>query len=164
MTTSEKSGFWRIAQDSGLPCELVGGGEVDLASQMCNLLARYDVQVLFLAGYLRLLPTDVIDYLGGMVMNTHPALLPRFGGKGMFGLKVHEAVLAAGERQTGATVHWVTDTYDDGDIIAQETIEIRDGTTPSELQDQVKAVERCICVRALDAVCSANFPAGEKNP
>src|SRR5207253_2338024 len=79
-----------------------------------SVLRRYDIELLVLAGYVRLVPANVIAAYRGRIVNVHPALLPAFGGKGMYGRRVHEAVLASGARESGATVHLVDEAYDHG--------------------------------------------------
>lgn len=89
----------------------------------------------------------------GKVINIHPALLPKFGGKGMFGRHVHEAVLAAGEAETGATVHWVDNEYDHGKIIAQSKCPVEPGDTPETLGERVMAVERDLLPEVIAQIC-----------
>src|SRR5213075_1188628 len=86
------------------------------------LTALGDAQLVVLAGYLKLIPADVVARFLGRMINIHPALLPDFGGPGMYGHHVHEAVLASGVRESGATVHFVDEAFDRGDIIAQEKV------------------------------------------
>ncbi len=103
-------------------------------------LERHDVALAVQAGWLcywRLPPRWL-----GRVINVHPALLPDFGGRGFFGLRVHEAVLAAGRTISGATVHWVDNEYDHGEIIARRTCPVRPGDTPRTLADRVQVLER----------------------
>ncbi len=100
-----------------------------------------------LAGYLHLLP--IPESFRGRVINIHPALLPAFGGPGMYGHRVHEAVLAAGAKTTGCTVHFCEDEYDRGAIIAQASCEVRPGDTPDTLAARVFALETELYPRAL---------------
>ena len=95
-----------------------------------RILAASGADLLALAGYLRLVPADVVAAYHGRIINVHPALLPRFGGAGMHGRRVHEAVLAAGERESGATVHVVDEVYDRGMILAQGRVAVPRGATP----------------------------------
>lgn len=104
---------------------------------LAELLEGHRIDLIVLAGYMKLLPPAVIRLYAGRILNIHPALLPRFGGPGMYGIRVHEAVLASGERETGATVHLVTERYDEGEILAQERVPILPGDTPQTLQHRV---------------------------
>lgn len=100
-----------------------------------------DADLVVLAGYLKLLPRDVVARRPSGVINLHPALLPAFGGRGMYGRRVHEAVLASGVAVTGATVHYVDEQYDHGPIIAQWPVPVRPGDTPETLATRVLVVE-----------------------
>lgn len=114
-------------------------------------LRAHGVSLLVLAGYLRLLPAAVVHAYRGRVVNVHPALLPAFGGAGMYGQRIHAAVLAHGARVTGVTVHLVDEQYDTGAILAQWPVPVRPGDTPETLAARVLAVEH----RLLPATVSA---------
>jgi len=105
------------------------------------LAALADAELVVLAGYLRLVPAPVVAQFPRRLINIHPALLPAFGGPGMYGRRVHEAVLASGAAQAGATVHYVDEQYDRGPIIAQQTVPVRPDDTPETLAERVLAVE-----------------------
>ena len=98
-------------------------------------------EVLCLAGFLRLLPDAVLDAFPRRVLNIHPSLLPKFGGKGMYGRRVHEAVLAAGETESGCTVHRVTSVYDEGEIVLQKRCAVEPDDTPETLAARVLKLE-----------------------
>ncbi len=108
-----------------------------------------------LAGYMRLIPPEVLAALPRRILNIHPALLPRFGGQGMYGLKVHEAVLAAGEAVTGCTVHFVDEQYDHGAVILQRTCPVLPGDTPETLAARVLAEEHRAYPEAIAKVLHA---------
>jgi len=154
LTTSPTSGFWSLAEEFGVPCVLIGTDGGELEANLRNAMEGQDIYLLFLAGFLRLLPEGVISQLEGRVVNTHPALLPKHGGKGMYGIRVHEAVIDAGDKETGATMHWVTPQYDEGAIIAQIRVPVEGGMGAQALQERVKEAERRQCVEILDAICS----------
>lgn len=107
---------------------------------------------LCLAGFLRILPKEVLDYFPNRVLNIHPALLPKFGGKGMYGHHVHEAVLAARESESGCSVHFVNEQYDDGAIILQKTCPVLPDDTPETLAARVLVLEHQAYVEALAKV------------
>jgi len=100
-----------------------------------------DAQLVVLAGYLRLVHASVVARFRGRMINIHPALLPEFGGPGMYGHRVHEAVLASGAKESGATVHFVDEQFDRGAIIAQEKVRVEPGDTPDTLAARVLAAE-----------------------
>jgi phosphoribosylglycinamide formyltransferase 1 len=124
------------------------------------LLRRYAVDLLVLAGYVKLVPANVIAAYRGRIINVHPALLPAFGGKGMYGRRVHEAVLASGARETGATVHLVDEAYDHGATLAEARVPILPGDTPDDVAERVLAEEH----RLLPAVVLAAARAGRPVP
>jgi phosphoribosylglycinamide formyltransferase 1 len=104
-------------------------------------LQRYQIDLLVLAGYLRLVPAPVVASYRGRIINTHPALLPAFGGKGMYGARVHQAVLASGDKETGVTIHLVDEVYDRGDVLAQRRVPVLPGDTPERLAARVLETE-----------------------
>lgn len=114
-----------------------------------DALREHGVTLVVLAGYMRKLGPLVLQAYAGRVLNIHPALLPAFGGQGMFGLRVHEAVLAAGARETGCTVHLVTAEYDRGRILAQSRVPVRPGDTPETLQARVLEQEHKLYAETL---------------
>ena len=109
-----------------------------------QLLERHQVQMILLAGYLKKIPAAIIQRYRGRIFNIHPALLPRFGGKGMYGRHVHRAVLEAHEEETGITIHEVTEEYDAGPILLQKRIPVAPSTTPEDLEARIKALEHQI--------------------
>lgn len=123
-------------------------------AELGALLREHAIGVVALAGYLRLIPPDVTREFRGRIVNVHPALLPKFGGPGMYGIRVHEAVLAAGVKESGATVHFVDDQYDDGAIIAQAKVPVLAGDTPSALAARVLEQEHALYPRVVAALCA----------
>jgi phosphoribosylglycinamide formyltransferase 1 len=121
------------------------------------VLRRYAVDLVVLAGYVKLVPANVIAAYRERIVNVHPALLPAFGGQGMYGRRVHEAVLASGVRETGATVHLVDEVYDHGATLAQARVPVLPGDTPELLAQRVLEVEH----RLLPAVVLAAAEAGK---
>ena len=109
--------------------------------KMLDLIDAHEIKVLVLAGYMKALPATVIRKLPGRVVNIHPALLPAFGGHGMYGGHVHEAVLARGAQWTGVTIHLVTEKYDEGPILRQRVVAVHPDDTPESLGRRVLAIE-----------------------
>lgn len=107
------------------------------------------VDLVCLAGYLRLLPVEVLRAFPNRILNVHPALLPKFGGKGMYGNHVHQAVLAAGEKESGATVHLVTEHYDEGRILVQRRCLVLPDDSPESLAERVLAEEHRAYIEAI---------------
>lgn len=122
------------------------------------LLEQAGIDLIVLAGYLRLVPSGVIAAYRDRIINIHPALLPRHGGPGMYGERVHAAVLAAGEAETGATVHLVDEAYDRGAPLAQGRVAVEAGDTPATLAARVLAVEHRLLPAAVRAAARAGRP------
>ena len=127
-----------------------GAGELDAA--ILQVLESHDVELVLLAGYMKKLGPGVLSRYRRRVLNIHPALLPQFGGKGMYGRAVHEAVLAAGEKTTGVTIHLVDDQYDHGLIVAQCEVPVLDGDTVESLSGRVLQLEHRFYVETLQRI------------
>lgn len=140
-----------VARDLGLRVDVAPPAEA-YGADLLRVLDEVGAEWICLAGFLRLLPSEVLERFPRHVLNIHPALLPKFGGKGMYGRRVHEAVLAAGERESGATVHFVTGAYDEGDVILQRTCPVEPGDTPESLAARVLVEEHRAYVEALRRV------------
>ncbi len=121
-------------------------------------LTRHRADLIVLAGYLKLVPAAVIAAYRGRILNIHPALLPAFGGPGMFGSHVHHAVLASGATQSGATVHLVDERYDEGAILAQARVPVLVGDTPDTLAARVLAAEHLLLPAVVLAAARAGHP------
>ena len=128
---------------------------------LAPLLESHGIDLIALAGYLRFVPTDVTRRWRGRVVNVHPSLLPAFGGSGMYGLHVHQAVISAGVRVTGATVHFVDEEYDHGAIIAQWPVPVLATDTGEELARRVLDVEHALYPAAVHAVAEGRITLGE---
>ena len=124
----------------------------DDGTELLDLLKKHRIDLVVLAGYLKRIPSRVIREYSGRMMNIHPALLPAFGGEGMYGARVHEAVIASGATETGVTVHLVDDEYDRGPIIAQWRIPVEPAETAERLAARVLNVEHVVYPRAVEMV------------
>lgn len=111
---------------------------------LMTYLDEYEVNLLVLAGFMRKLSHDFLQSFRGDVINIHPALLPKYGGKGMYGMRVHEKVFESGETESGVTIHIVNDDYDQGPIIAQRTVSISDCKHPEEIAQRVLEIEHSL--------------------
>ena len=118
----------------------------DIDLELLNELEKYKIDLIFLAGYLKMIGENLISKY--TIINTHPGLLPKYGGKGMYGVHVQEAVLKAGEEYGGVTVHYVNSEYDKGDIIAQTKVKIEEDT-PESLFTKVQAAEKIQLIEVL---------------
>jgi phosphoribosylglycinamide formyltransferase 1 len=124
----------------------------DDGTQLLELLQKFRVDLVVLAGYLKRIPPIVLREYGGRMLNIHPALLPDFGGEGMYGARVHEAVIASGAKESGVTVHLVDDEYDRGAIVAQWRVPVDSSDTPQTLAARVLAIEHVVYPRVIEMV------------
>jgi phosphoribosylglycinamide formyltransferase-1 len=123
-----------------------------LDQAILNALLTHEVDIVILAGYMKRLGEQTLARFEGAILNIHPALLPKFGGQGMYGIHVHEAVLAANEKETGVTVHLVTEEYDSGAIIAQEKVPVLPNDTATSLQQRVLKTEHALFTKVLGEI------------
>lgn len=129
------------ARELGVECRVISRDELSDARNLLAMLNAFHIDYIVLAGFLLRIPACLIDSYEGRIVNIHPSLLPRFGGKGMYGRHVHEAVVAAGERISGITVHLVTERFDEGRILFQATVDIDKTDTPHDVASKVLALE-----------------------
>ncbi len=140
------------ARELGLTVEILPSKHPDYARRLLGVLRDAGVEWVCLAGYMRLLPIEVLQAFPDRVLNIHPALLPKFGGKGMYGMHVHEAVLSSGETESGCTVHLVNERYDEGRIVLQKRCPVEPGDTPEALAARVLDLEHVAYPEALALV------------
>lgn len=150
-----------LARQLGLRAVVVG--DAAPADTLAAALHASAIDLVVLGGYLKLVPAEVVRAYRGRMVNVHPALLPAFGGKGMYGDRVHRAVLASGARVSGATVHFVDEAYDRGAIIAQWPVLVFADDTEASLADRVLRVEHLLLPRAVCAVASGRITLGDDN-
>ena len=127
---------------------------------LLNLLQDEGITFIVLAGYLRLIPSTIVHAYPKRIINLHPALLPKFGGKGMHGMHVHEAVYAAQEKETGITIHYVNEKYDEGTIIAQYKVALNSDDTPQQIAAKIAKLEaKCfpLCVEEVIQKLDARY-------
>jgi len=133
---------FEIAREFGIKTFSIGqeNGKVN-QNDITSILKKLEVDFVVLAGYLKLIPNELIEKFENKIVNIHPALLPSFGGKGMYGSYVHRAVFNSSAKVSGATVHMVDKTYDTGKIIAQKCVDISDVKNPEEIAERVLKIE-----------------------
>ena len=162
ISNNSGSGALRRAAAAGVPCRHVSSqthsDPVEMDRALCACLAEAKADVVMLAGYMKKLGPHTLGTYAGRILNTHPALLPKFGGKGLYGMHVHRAVIAAGERVSGASVHVVDAEYDTGPVVAQCTVPVLDGDTPEALADRVQDAERALVVEVLGDIARGERP------
>jgi formyltetrahydrofolate-dependent phosphoribosylglycinamide formyltransferase len=141
-----------IAREFGIQTFTIGDGEGKIAqNKITSTLKKLDVNFIVLAGYLKLIPTELIEKFEKRIINIHPALLPSFGGKGMYGLNVHRAVFNSSAKVSGATIHMVDKTYDTGKIVAQRCVDISDVKSPEEIAERVLKIEHQLLPEVIKA-------------
>lgn len=151
-----------LARQRGIPT-LVLADPAD-GHEWLEALAAHRIDLIVLAGYLKLVPPAVVARFRGRMINIHPALLPGFGGPGMYGHRVHEAVIASGQRTSGATVHLVDEAYDRGAVLAQERVPVLPNDTPDSLAARVLEVEHRLLPAVVLAAAAAGRPVPIPNP
>lgn len=122
-------------------CQLINRNDVATPGFLLELLRQFSIDFIVLAGFLQKIPLDLVQAFPNRIINIHPALLPAYGGPGMYGARVHTAILQNAEKQSGITIHYVDEHYDNGDIIFQETVDVEPGDTIATLQQKIQVLE-----------------------
>ena len=147
------------AEKAGIPAAVASrrelGSREAFEGRIKDILKEYEIDVIVLAGFMSILSEDFVKAYPKRILNVHPSLIPSFCGEGFYGLRVHEAALEYGVKVTGATVHYVNEIADGGEIIMQKAVAIREGDTPEKLQKRVmRLAEWKILPRATEKVCA----------
>jgi len=146
------------AKNLGIPSYVFNRQEFYESEKVLDLLIQNNINFLVLAGFLWLVPDYLLKAYPNRIINIHPALLPKFGGKGMYGEKVHQAVISSGEKRTGISIHYVNEHYDEGQIIFQESFEIEPGATPESIAQKVHKLEYEHFPKVIEKVVLGNRP------
>lgn len=141
ISNKSTAGALTMAAERGLPTLVVQRTDWTDGEEVLRALAGYKVDLIVLAGFLWLIPAYLVKAYPERIVNIHPALLPKYGGRGMYGRHVHEAVKAAGEVESGITIHYVDENYDEGSIIFQATVPLEPGDTAQEIAERVLQLE-----------------------
>ncbi|MBR2742533.1 MAG: phosphoribosylglycinamide formyltransferase [Clostridia bacterium] len=162
VSTSKKAYALERAKKHGIPAEVIARSEYktdeECDERLLSILKEHNIDLVVLAGYLRIITPRVIGLYENRMINVHPSLIPSFCGDGFYGLKVHEAALAYGVKVTGATVHFVNEVTDGGAVILQKAVEVKEGDTPETLQRRVmEEAEWILLPRAVDLFCSGRI-------
>ena len=146
------------AAGAGVPTEVVDPAAYENSSEfgerLLELYRAHSIELIVLAGYLKMIPANLISAYRNRIINIHPALLPGFGGKGMYGRRVHEAVLAAGAKISGCSVHFVDEQYDRGAIIAQRAVPVFHTDTPESLAARVLEEEHKLLPEVVELIAA----------
>lgn len=161
VTNNPSAGVINIANLEGIPHVLINRERFFYGDAYLPVLGGYTIDFIVLAGFLWKVPPAVIEAFPQRIVNIHPALLPLHGGRGMYGMNVHRAVIEAGEKYSGITIHLVDEQYDNGDILFQERCPVTPGDTPESLAEKVHALEYAHFPRVIEDVIgqSGSMPA-----
>ena len=161
ISNNAAAGALRRARAAGVPTRHLSAataGSVAAQDQaLSSTLAEFATDLVLLAGYMKRLGPVTLAAFAGRIINTHPALLPQFGGQGMYGMNVHRAVLAAGLEESGASVHWVDENYDTGAVIMQVRVPVKPADSAQSLAARVQAAERELVIEVLAAAASGRL-------
>ena len=149
------------ARKAGIPAIIHRSGNFDdrdeFRRKFLDLLLEYDINFIVLAGYLKKVPDIVIEHFKKRIINIHPALLPKYGGKGHYGMSVHRAVIESGDNQTGVTIHFVDNKYDHGGTVHQEIVQVKKDDTPESLAARVLDVEHNVLPHVIGLFASGKI-------
>jgi len=156
ISNNSQSGAIQRAEQASIPTQHISSkthdGEAGADEAMVEAIDQASVDWVLLLGYMKKMGGQMLVQYGGRIINTHPALLPKFGGKGFFGRKVHEAVHASGAKESGATLHLVGNDYDTGPVIAQTTVPVMSDDSVDAIEARVKSAERTLLVDTLRSI------------
>ena len=141
VSNNPKAGVHARVNQSGIPSVTFTNEEFAEGTEIVKKLTELEVDWIILAGFLRKISEPFLKAFPDKIINIHPALLPKHGGKGMYGMRVHEAVVAAGGRESGITIHYVNENYDEGQIIFQATCPVLPSDTPEDVANKIHALE-----------------------
>lgn len=130
-----------IAAEEKIPALLISKEDQQNPSRLISALHNHKIDFIVLAGYLWLIPAEVIKEFPNSIINIHPSLLPKYGGKGMYGMKVHEAVKAAGEKQSGITIHLIDEEFDKGEIVFQASVTLDENDSAKSISQKIQQLE-----------------------
>lgn len=141
----------------GIPSIVFSSQELDNTDKVLTGLDNYHIHFIVLAGFLLKIPNNILDAYPEGIVNIHPALLPKFGGRGMYGLHVHQAAISSGDRFSGITIHMINEEYDKGSIVSQHTCEIRPDDIPQSLAERIHKLEHYWYPRIIEKLLVGDF-------
>jgi len=153
LSNNAKSGIFEFGPEYGIPALLLEKSQYTDAAYQISLFKEHQIDLIILAGYLKLIPAALIQVYPNQILNIHPSLLPKFGGKGMYGMRVHEAVMASEEHRSGITIHFVNEVYDEGEILLQRALMIDETWDAKQLQQEVQRLEHQYFPTTIEKVC-----------
>jgi phosphoribosylglycinamide formyltransferase-1 len=154
LTNNPDSAVLAAAPAAGVPARLLDPAEYNSGAVLAELLFDADVDLIVLAGYIKRIPEELIEEFPNAIVNIHPSLLPKYGGKGMYGMLVHEAVVENGEKMSGITIHYVNEEYDQGEIIQQVRLPVNPKWTAAQLQQHIQRLEHQHLPLTVEKICA----------
>lgn len=150
-----------IAKENDIPFYCIDKDKINEEyNKLTKLFKKDNIELIVLAGFLKLLPFAFVNNFKNRIINIHPALLPLYGGKGMYGMNVHKAIFEAGENESGATIHFVDNTYDTGKIISQKKIDITEFHSPEEIAANVLKIEHQLLPETINKIVNGKIKIG----
>lgn len=141
VSDKQNAGIHEVALKNNIPTFVIPKCDIDIGDEILNHLKSHQIDFIVLAGYLKKVPINVLKAYERNVINIHPALLPKYGGRGMYGRYIHEAVIKNEERESGITIHYVDEIYDNGEIILQEKCSVTEKDTAETLAEKIHGLE-----------------------
>lgn len=157
LSNKENSGVKAISEEFGIPYFIFNKTQFYQTEEVITQLANYQISTVVLAGFLWLIPENLLDKYPNHIINIHPALLPKYGGKGMHGIHVHEAVWQNKETESGITIHLCNKEYDKGEVLFQTSVAIEEGDTPEAIAKKVLGLEHEFLPRVIEEYLCAEF-------
>jgi len=157
ISNNENAGVFKHAKSFQMPSILLSKFQIKNPSETIDLLNEYNIDIIVLAGYLKKIPIELIKAYPNKILNIHPALLPKYGGKGMYGLNVHKAVKSNEDLISGPTIHLVSEEYDKGRILFQKEVPLTNTDTAEEIADKVLRVEHAEYAIVIEAYINQHY-------
>ncbi len=161
ISNNSKSGAIERAIKEGIPNYHLSGKHypdpIELDRNILNTMIKHSVDIIVLAGYMKKLGSKTLEHYKGKILNIHPGLLPKHGGKGMYGMNVHEAVIASGEKESGVSIHIVDGNYDTGPVIAQSRVPVETADTAETLAARVLKQEHILFPKTLQKIVTGKI-------
>ncbi|MEZ4772874.1 MAG: phosphoribosylglycinamide formyltransferase [Bacteroidia bacterium] len=153
VTNNPESGVVHFGEEFSVPVEILTREKFSDGTYLNALMQRYHIDLIVLAGYLKLIPAQTVSQFPQRILNIHPALLPAYGGRGMYGMNIHKNVIKDGASHSGITIHFVNEVYDQGEIVFQEAIAVDKNWSPEDLQKEVQKLEHQYFSEVIKKVC-----------
>tara|TARA_Y100000588_G_C14092784_1_gene855260 strand:- start:288 stop:920 length:633 start_codon:yes stop_codon:yes gene_type:complete len=168
ISNNPSCGAIRFAAEKSIPINIINHTRFpnpqNRNEKLINTCLNAEIELICLAGYMKMLPENFVNNYKNKILNIHPGLLPEFGGKGFFGMHVHGAVINSGKKESGATVHFVDEIYDHGPIIFQKKVRVLDSDTPESLSEKVLKIEHEIYPEVVKAFCEDRIKLENNKP